>query len=107
MSEQDKRRAAVRKYQRSAHGKAHRAQYLRRIRSANRLRVDAIKQAVGCTDCGYNENPVALDFDHLGSKSNNVSEMMNLRWERIEAEIAKCVVRCANCHRIKTHKEKP
>ena len=39
-----------------------------------------------------------------GTKTANISEMIgaNIAWRRIEAEIAKCVVRCANCHRRKT-----
>lgn len=54
-------------------------------------------------DCGYNEHPAALDFDHIGDdKLFDVSKTMGRSLEAIQAEIAKCVVRCSNCHRIKT-----
>lgn len=57
-----------------------------------------------CMDCGHTDVRV-LEFDHIrGKKSGNISKMMGLgySWSTIEAEIAKCEVRCANCHRIKT-----
>jgi hypothetical protein len=46
-----------------------------------------------------------LEFDHIsGSKSNSIGKTLSnvVSWSTIEAEMAKCVVRCANCHRIKT-----
>ena len=57
-----------------------------------------------CVDCGES-NIITLDFDYLGQKSYNVSEMFNLSRQTIINEIAKCEVRCANCHRIKTAKQ--
>jgi hypothetical protein len=60
-----------------------------------------------CVDCGETD-PVVLQFDPVtGIKTANVSEMMRrqLRWERVEAEIAKCAVRCANCHSRKTARD--
>jgi hypothetical protein len=57
-----------------------------------------------CVDCGNNDIRV-LEFDHVrGTKSGNISMMAkeSRSWATIEAEIAKCEVRCANCHRIKT-----
>ena len=57
-----------------------------------------------CIDCGETD-PVVLEFDHRGEKSYNVSEMHTYSLKRLEEEVAKCDVRCANCHRRKTAKE--
>lgn len=61
------------------------------------------KTARGCMDCGYNEHPAALQLDHTGPKVAAISELRT-SIKRIEKEIEKgqCVVRCANCHAIKT-----
>ena len=56
-----------------------------------------------CVDCGE-ADPVVLEFDHDGDKVANVSSLVRrlAKWESIEAEIAKCTARCANCHRRRT-----
>jgi hypothetical protein len=55
-----------------------------------------------CVDCGEGD-PRVLEFDHLGEKSFNISAGIRRRpWEDVVAEIAKCEVRCANCHRRAT-----
>lgn len=55
-----------------------------------------------CVDCGEADVRV-LDFDHLDAvqKRADIATMVNAggRWSDIELEIAKCEVRCANCHR--------
>lgn len=47
-----------------------------------------------------------LDFDHEdpSSKSGEIGRLATsgMPWERIVAEIEKCSVRCANCHRRRT-----
>lgn len=58
-----------------------------------------------CVDCGFS-NPIALDFDHVrGVKLGSISEMKKDGWspETLIEEIAKCEIRCANCHRIRHH----
>lgn len=58
-----------------------------------------------CVDCG-NDDPRVMEFDHVrGVKKYNVSEMQNQRHtvKALMEEIAKCDIRCANCHRIKTY----
>lgn len=58
-----------------------------------------------CVDCGERD-PIVLDFDHVsGTKKWNVSSMTGHCRQLISKEIAKCVVRCANCHRRKTARE--
>lgn len=55
-----------------------------------------------CVDCSEGDI-IVLEFDHLGDKEFCVAERTsNYKWERLSAEISKCVVRCANCHRRKT-----
>ncbi len=56
-----------------------------------------------CVDCGESDLGV-LDFDHLRDKKANVSTLVQsgVSWESLAQEIAKCEVRCANCHRRRT-----
>lgn len=56
-----------------------------------------------CIDCGCSDIRV-LQFDHLRDKKEHISVMVcrAQSWTVIEEEIAKCEVRCANCHIIKT-----
>lgn len=57
-----------------------------------------------CIDCDES-NPLVLEFDHVrGKKLERVSSLVSTgkSLKSIKAEIAKCEVRCANCHRIKT-----
>jgi hypothetical protein len=75
------------------------------VRRANHInRVSEIKLALGCADCGYKKHPRALDFDHRPGevKLFTIGNHMDSAWKKIEAEIAKCDVVCANCHRIRT-----
>jgi len=70
---------------------------------AHSERLAAIKLASGCVDCGYNDHPAALDFDHVhGEKTFALSTAMSSSDETIRREAAKCEVVCANCHRVRT-----
>jgi hypothetical protein len=74
-----------------------------RIREDNRWRLVAYLLKHPCVDCGETD-PVVLDFDHLRDKRMNVSALVNqpAPWNVILAEIRKCEVVCANCHRRRT-----
>jgi hypothetical protein len=55
-----------------------------------------------CVECGETD-PVVLEFDHLRDKSFSIGQALaRRRWETILAEIKKCEVVCANCHRRRT-----
>lgn len=59
-----------------------------------------------CQDCGRSFPAVCMDYDHRPGevKIKSVSRMVmeHRPWLLIEAEIAKCDLVCANCHRIRT-----
>jgi hypothetical protein len=59
-----------------------------------------------CVDCGESD-PVVLEFDHLADKLFDIGQSLPYRnWQSILAEIAKCDVVCANCHRRRTGKRR-
>ena len=60
-----------------------------------------------CYDCGE-KDILVLEFDHISDKKLGISEMYKNSYslKSLEKELKRCVVRCANCHRRKTAKEK-
>lgn len=64
------------------------------------------KMSHGCASCGYCEHWSALDIDHMDGKTTEVSKLSSVRAILAEIERHKCVVRCANCHRIKTYENR-
>jgi len=62
------------------------------------------KLAQGCADCGFNLHPDALTFDHRDERtlSFTISQRGGRSAGVVWAEVAKCDVRCANCHAIRT-----
>src|SRR5260221_6942645 len=104
-------RACVAEYGR-AHYERNRQEYITRSACNMRVRRRALKEKVWCylaenpcVDCGE-ADPLVLEFDHIDPE-NKLSEIYSLvqntyRWNSILAEIERCQVRCANCHRRRT-----
>jgi len=67
------------------------------------------KKDVPCADCGVKYPTYVMHFDHTSDdKEINIAHAANAGWgiPRIDKEIAKCDVVCANCHAERTHKRK-
>ena len=77
----------------------------RRVRSEHRRRITDYLLEHPCVDCGEDDVRV-LDFDHddPAQKLHEVTRLagLTISWGRVALEIAKCSVRCANCHRRRT-----
>lgn len=61
-----------------------------------------------CVDCGVKYPPYVMDFDHKEGELKIASVSYLARrntssFEKIKAEIEKCDLVCANCHRQRTH----
>ena len=66
------------------------------------------KSTLSCAQCGFS-HPAALDFHHKNpnEKEENINRIIsNGQFRKASEEIKKCIVLCANCHRIHHHKEK-
>lgn len=76
----------------------------KKIRARNRKIINEIKVKSGCSRCGWNEHPSALEYHHLdpSAKKLAVARFVNFSYgiETILQEIDKCTLLCANCHRI-------
>jgi hypothetical protein len=73
-------------------------------RARNRRFVEEYLLSHPCVDCGLLD-PLVMEFDHVrGRKRSAVSTLVSAAASIIviQTEIAKCVVRCANCHRRRT-----
>jgi hypothetical protein len=67
------------------------------------------KSNIPCPDCKQSYPSCVMDFDHRPgeTKAFEISQMLGkVSMETLEAEIAKCDIVCANCHRIRTHRRK-
>lgn len=54
-----------------------------------------------CSKCGYNKCLAALEFHHTdpSTKDPSITPKGTYSWERLELELRKCILVCANCHR--------
>jgi hypothetical protein len=59
-----------------------------------------------CTDCGE-ADPILLEFDHIRDKLFHIGDAVRkcIPLKRVIEEVAKCQVRCCNCHRKKTYRD--
>ena len=69
---------------------------------------------IPCMDCGGVFPWCAMDFDHRPEETKEFAvstkgwlKATPERLAQVEKEIAKCDVVCSNCHRIRTHLERP
>jgi len=52
-----------------------------------------------CSICGYSKCSGALEFHHINPQDKEVKYFHGRKLESIKAELDKCILVCANCHR--------
>jgi hypothetical protein len=86
--------------------KARRQGKVRADRRAHVAWLDSLKADRPCADCGLVYPPYVMEWDHLPGTEKKLVLADTRRSahakERILAEIAKCELVCANCHRERT-----
>jgi hypothetical protein len=93
-------------YQKAWH-KTHPQSTARSHKTRQKFRRDYVKSKKDkpCSDCGICYPWYVMEFDHVrGKKQFNLSIVgsMMCSIEKIDREIAKCDLVCANCHRKRT-----
>ncbi len=58
-----------------------------------------------CSSCGYDKFYGALEFHHKNplEKDHEWGKLRLKSWDKVLAELDKCVLLCANCHREEHH----
>ena len=73
------------------------------VKRRKKLKLLSIEYKGGkCQICGYNRFPGALELHHINNdeKSFGIGDKGYTRaWAKIQAELDKCILLCANCHR--------
>jgi 5-methylcytosine-specific restriction endonuclease McrA len=95
-----------------AHYHANKIKYRKRQLAAiqrNRLYVWNYLQDKCCLTCGE-DDPIVLEFDHRNRRQKDATISMAIKHrkfsiERLQHELDKCDILCANCHRRKTSKQ--
>jgi hypothetical protein len=86
------------------HGERYNA-YNRTYRKRNREWLQEYLGSQSCVDCGLDDSDV-LEFDHVrGEKRFTIGDRMTYSLDTLKDEIAKCDVRCCNCHRKRHRRE--
>lgn len=93
-------------YQRNKHAHKERSRQARQHRFIANDPVIQAAKAVPCSDCGQRFSSEQMDFDHVrGTKRFDIgSARFRVSPARLRAEIGKCEVVCAVCHRLRTHR---
>jgi formate-dependent nitrite reductase cytochrome c552 subunit len=81
---------------------------IERVRVRQNGAVEMLRELreVPCVDCGGRFEPYQMDFDHRDPSTKDFNVMtgraMLMSTARLMAEVAKCDIVCANCHRVRT-----
>jgi hypothetical protein len=79
-----------------------------KTRAANKAR--AVEYLGGeCRHCGLvTDHLCVYDFHHVDMKEKEADpgSLLHYSWTRIQKELDKCILLCANCHRIEHEKDK-
>lgn len=70
----------------------------------NKLRAIEYKGSK-CFDCGQKYDPCVYDFHHLNPEEKDSSWSLHRSWNYLKQELDKCILLCANCHRIRHWKQ--
>lgn len=74
-----------------------------KLRGLKRKYEYVLKRGGKCEICGYNKNLAALEFHHRNSEEKefqiDLRHFSNGNLEKLENELQKCDLLCANCHR--------
>lgn len=89
------------------HYKKYKQKYLQsnyRRREELRNYIRCIKADTPCTDCSEQYPHYVMDFDHLRDKEGLIAHFVNYNNKKaLDAELKKCEVVCANCHRERSY----
>jgi hypothetical protein len=93
---------------------SNKAAFIARAKNSIRKRERFLRAAknVPCMDCGRRFPYYVMEHDHRDGETNlfNISDLISKKLREstaaMEAELAKCDVVCANCHRERTHQRR-